>query len=198
MQEAEDKHLMLQFQKEGDAAAFGSLFRRYRLRLFAFLLRVSGSRDVAEEISQQTWLKLVEVASAGGFDAERATTFQSYLFAMARNLYIDQHTRRHEATRSHTVPQDVLVELADRTLATSDDIESIDRKRVSEALHEALRSLPLEQREVIAMWADDMSVDEMSRIVSAPHDTIMSRKKYALAKLRAALQAASIDAVNLT
>ena len=69
--------------RDGDAAAFDIVYEEYRSRLFNFLARLSRSRDVAEDLAEETWLRLV--ASSGRLAPD--TRFGPWLFAVARNLY---------------------------------------------------------------------------------------------------------------
>jgi len=67
----------------GDAAAFDAVYEEYRARLFTFLARLSRSRDVAEDLVEETWLRLV----ASGARLRPDTRLGPWLFAVARNLY---------------------------------------------------------------------------------------------------------------
>ena len=67
----------------GDAAAFDAVYEEYRARLFSFLARLSRSRDVAEDLAEETWLRLV----ASGRRLQPDTRLGPWLFTVARNLY---------------------------------------------------------------------------------------------------------------
>ena len=67
----------------GDAAAFDAVYEEYRARLYSFLARLSRSRDVAEDLAEETWLRLV--ASGGRLRPD--TRLGPWLFTVARNLY---------------------------------------------------------------------------------------------------------------
>ena len=69
--------------RDGDAAAFDAVYGEYRARLFSFLARLSRSRDVAEDLAEETWLRLV--ASGGRLQPD--TRLGPWLFTVARNLY---------------------------------------------------------------------------------------------------------------
>lgn len=170
---------MLQFQQQGDLSAFEQLFQRHRDPLFGFLLRLSANEAVAEDGSQQTWLRVVETARRGGYSAN-AAGFQTWLFTLARNWYIDEHVRRHESSRSITT--DRVNEIADRR--QSDDDEHENASHDTTALNETLLTLPFEQREVIVLWAYGFPMKQVADLTGAPLDTVISRKKYALQRLR--------------
>jgi RNA polymerase sigma-70 factor (ECF subfamily) len=69
--------------RDGDAAAFDAVYEEYRARLYSFLARLSRSRDVAEDLAEETWLRLV--ASSGRLRPD--TRLGPWLFTVARNLY---------------------------------------------------------------------------------------------------------------
>jgi RNA polymerase sigma-70 factor, ECF subfamily len=174
----------LSFQQKGDMAAFRTLFGRHRDPLLAYLRRVSGQPDIAEDVSQQAWLRLVETAQRGAYRSDPAASFRTFLFTLARNYYIDKHVRAHQ--HSHTTALDARHEASLPAVDPSPDRLVADTQS-SDALDLALRELPVEQRDVVALWSLDIDMDTIATIVQAPRDTVISRKKYALIKLRHAL-----------
>jgi RNA polymerase sigma-70 factor (ECF subfamily) len=70
--------------RTGDAAAFDRVYSEFNPRLFSFLARLSRSRDVAEDLLEETWLRLVDRAPKLRHD----TTLGPFLFTVARNLYV--------------------------------------------------------------------------------------------------------------
>ncbi|HKE95468.1 MAG TPA: sigma-70 family RNA polymerase sigma factor [Povalibacter sp.] len=196
MHEPDDKSLMLRFQADGDTAAFERLFSRNKDALLRFLLRLSGDPAIAEDISQHTWLRVIELAEAARYRADDAAAFRTFLFTLARNRYVDQQQRRHGATHTRSV------EPMDETLAGRADDAILDPQLLTadsqtiDLLDQALRALPTEQREVIAMWMQGVELVDVARIVGAPWATIVSRKKYALSKVRAFLERAGIRQVS--
>jgi RNA polymerase sigma-70 factor (ECF subfamily) len=69
--------------RDGDPAAFDAVYEEYRSRLYAFLARLSRSRDIAEDLAEETWLRLV--TSSGRLRPD--TRLGPWLFTVARNLY---------------------------------------------------------------------------------------------------------------
>ena len=177
--EPDDRELMRQFQDSCDAGAFEALFRRHAAGLYQFLLRLSGRPAVAEEASQQTWLKLVEMAEAGRY---RPGPFRAMLFSMARNHYFDEYVRSHEASR--TSPLDEVGDLPDDD---ADVGRLLERREGQEAVERALVALPPAQAEVVALWLQGFDLAEVAQITGASCHTVVSRKRYALVKLRRVL-----------
>jgi RNA polymerase sigma-70 factor (ECF subfamily) len=190
MKELRDAELMLIFQREHHYAAFEELFHRHKDALLAFLIRLTGTRAVAEDVSQQSWLKVIESARQGSYSDRVGVTFRTWLCTLARNHFVDEYKRKFVASR--TVPLPEFPELAGDVQWQSsapDPAELVDQQLVTARLQQALLVLPFEQREVIAFWAAGVELAEIVAIVRAPRDTVLSRKKYAIAKLRTLLQA---------
>jgi len=88
--------------KAGDGAAFEAVYEAFRPRLFSFLVRLSHRRDVAEDLLEETWLRLV--ARAGDLTDE--TRLGPWLFTVARNLFASwcRHRSLDENRLSDLVP----------------------------------------------------------------------------------------------
>ncbi len=186
-----DTALMLRFQTEGDYGAFEELFHRHRDGLIGFLRRLSGSQAVAEDISQQSWLKLIELARGGGYVSTGAA-FRTFLFTVARNHYFDEYHRKHEIVRTESLEarSEWAGEIVDPAHGPS------QRASVAEVrgrLEAALSTLPAEQREVVALWSTGLDLKTVAEITGSPWHTVVSRKKYAIGKLRAVLVESGAD-----
>jgi RNA polymerase sigma-70 factor (ECF subfamily) len=191
-----DATLIERFQAAGDVAAFEALFVRHRDALFAFLLRLAVNRSVAEDVSQQTWLQILESASRRGLRAEGTASFRTYLLTLGRNRFIDTYCRSHAVTRSQLLDDSMIESLPDPGAGDDDVIRGLDLGRMRQILSSAMAELPFLQREIIALWADGTDIDTMSALVEAPRETVLSRKKYALAKLRDALARRGVTEVQ--
>ncbi len=176
---------MLRFQA-GDARAFEVLVRRHRTPVFSFLLRLTGDRGRAEDLCQETFLKVVK-ASAGWQERARFTT---WLFSIARNLAVDE-ARRMSFRRAE--PLDAGPGEPPRPEPTSDAPAPdalADAALVRPQLEAALAALPPEQREVFLLREHaGLRFAEIAEVTGAPENTVKSRMRYALEALRAALAA---------
>jgi RNA polymerase sigma-70 factor (ECF subfamily) len=81
--DGQDELSLVERLRHGDAAAFDRVYDAYRPKLFAFLLRMSRSRSVAEDLLDETWLRLVTHARS----LRPETRLAPWLFTVARNLY---------------------------------------------------------------------------------------------------------------
>jgi RNA polymerase sigma factor (sigma-70 family) len=184
---ASDASLIEQFQSSGDVAAFEALFARHRDALFAFLLRLAVNRSVAEDVSQQTWLQILEAASRRSLRSTGNASFRTYLLTLGRNRFIDTYCRSHAVTRSQLLDDSMIETMPDPQSGDDEVIRALDLGRMRQILASVLAELPFPQREIIALWADGTDIETMATLVEAPRETVLSRKKYALAKLRDAL-----------
>jgi RNA polymerase sigma-70 factor (ECF subfamily) len=184
-----DAQLMLSFQRDGDQTALARLVERNGAALLRFLVRLSRNRAIAEDVAQQTWLKVMDVARHGTFAAASGVAFRTWLCTLARNHFIDEYQRKFAAARSVPLPADLCTTLAEAHRVVPDPAEPLDERQRTARLRKALQRLPLEQRQVVALWADGMRIGAIAALTAAPRDTVLSRKKYALAKLRVLMRA---------
>src|ERR1700682_3847366 len=150
-QERTDEELLAAYQ-QGDPGAFELLLRRHRAPLFTFLLRMLGDRTKAEDLAQESFLRIVKGAQAW----EHRTRFQTWLFTIARNLCIDQ-ARRDRLRRADRLDQtgpDDEPRLVDSVPGREIDPErGAQSARLRPVLQKALLGLPPEQRDVFVLRA---------------------------------------------
>lgn len=187
--QAPDAQLMLRFQHDGDRTALARLIERNGGELLRFLVRLSRNRTIAEDVAQQTWVKVMDVAHQGTFAAASGVAFRTWLCTLARNHFIDEYQRKFAAARTVPLPVDLGNVLAEVHRIAPDPAEPLDARQRSVQLRQALLRLPFEQRQVVALWADGMRIGAIAALTAAPRDTVLSRKKYALAKLRVLMRA---------
>lgn len=176
---AEDEVLMLAWAG-GDAAAFEALYRRHRDPLFRFLLGQLRDRPLAEEIYQDVWQRVI--AARSGWKPEAA--FATWLYRIAHNRLND-----HWRAQRHRPPAPLDADLRTAALADPDDPEGLaGRDEERERLQQALDELPDEQREAVLLrLQQELSLEEIGRITGVGRETVKSRLRYALDKLRARL-----------
>jgi RNA polymerase sigma-70 factor (ECF subfamily) len=190
--ERTDEELLAAFQ-QGDASAFERLLRRHRAPLYTFLVRMLGDREQAEDLAQETFLRVVKGAAAW----EHRARFQTWLYAIARNLCVDR-ARRDRFRRSESA--DAPIEEGGPTILDGAQSESPGPDRAAESermrplLARALLALPPDQREVFILREQaGLPFKEIAALVSANENTVKSRMRYALEGLRKALEAAGIS-----
>ena len=174
-----DEQLIQRVLSGGDGDAFETLFNRHRRELVAYLYRLSGNASIAEDVSQYAWLKVIETLRARRYRFDTGATFRTFLFTLGRNHFIDEYTRKFDNSRSADLEEA-------QHMPGPEPLPPEDHARRQEArqVQAALNELPFEQREVIALWADGASIEHMVQVTGAGRETVLSRKKYALTKLR--------------
>lgn len=167
--------------QRGDRGAFGSLMARYQNRLYRYLLRWVHDPATAEDLFQQTWLKVLE--KIGSFNPKHS--FDAWLFAVARNLAIDYLRRRRPQTLQE--PQDDSPPGLERYPARGPG--ALDRLLSSERaalVQQALESQPATYREVLSLrFEEEMKLEEIAEVLAIPLSTVKSRLGRALEHLRA-------------
>lgn len=180
-----DEALMLAYQK-GDVRAFEILLERHKKPVYNFILRFVRSRALAEDLLQETFLRVIK----GAARYERKAKFTTWLYTIARNLCVDQSRRaKHRKAQSLDAPMTNSGESGSLLdVVPGQDMPS-DRAAISEQLHDkihqALGNLSEEQREVFLMREFlDMPFKQIADVVGVPENTVKSRMRYALEKLR--------------
>jgi RNA polymerase sigma-70 factor (ECF subfamily) len=161
-----------------DQAAFASLFRYYAPRIKTYLRRLGAEEMVAEELAQESMLLVWRKAAQ--FDAKRASA-STWIFAIARNLRIDRLRREHRPEIDMLDP----MLIADPAAAADDLMSDAER---SQALHDALKTLPVEQSVVVTMsFFEDIPHSEIALRLGLPLGTVKSRVRLAMQRIRSQL-----------
>ncbi len=189
--DSSDEQLMLAF-REGEAASFEALVQRHRGPVFNFILRSTGNPARAEDLLQETWLKVIR----GSREYEPKARFTTWLYTIARNLCVD--SARKEAFRE-VVPLEaprregaaVAEWLADGRPAPD---RAAHNAHLRPLLEQALMSLPKEQREVFVLREySGVPFKEIAAVVGMSENTVKSRMRYALEGLRRRLLELGVD-----
>jgi len=176
---ASDEQLMLDWVA-GDMAAFEALYGRHRTRLYRFLMRHLRDAALADEFFQDIWQKVIGARAGWAPDAP----FGTWLYRIAHNRLGD-HWRASKYRPP--APED-----ADERAARIPDPDTPER-HLSEfeqrrRLQLALDALPPEQREVIVLRLEqELTLEEIGAITGVGRETVKSRLRYAMDKLRAGL-----------
>ncbi|HHW77272.1 MAG TPA: RNA polymerase sigma factor [Xanthomonadaceae bacterium] len=183
---AADETLMLRY-RDGDADAFARLYARHRGPLYRYLLRQCGQPAIAAELFQDVWLKLI--AARSGYAAQ--TRFGAWLYRIAHNRLID-----HYRASARSLPlsyADDCPEWAE--IPAPEEVQPEvreDRRRQAERLLELLAELPEAQREAVLLKEEaGLSLQEIAQVTGTGRETVKSRLRYALARLRQGLGGAS-------
>ncbi len=168
---ASDAELFSEFTK-GDTAAFNEIVSRYQGRLLNFVYHFTGDRETAQDIVQETFLRVYRKRK----EYRATANLSTWIFTIAGNLAKSElrHRKRwHFVPISKKIDQDVLVEIADQSLGP----DHIAEKRAMERdIQEAIGALPPKYREaVILRDIEGMPYEQIAQIVGCPVGTVKSR-----------------------
>jgi RNA polymerase sigma-70 factor (ECF subfamily) len=161
----EDDGKLLQLMAVGEERGFVSLYRKYQARVYRFSLQVSGIPQIAEEVTQETFLALMRAPSK--YQAERGSLLL-YLFGIARNLAW-KSARRSRLFAALDDDQDLVVHVPDLA-------GDMARREQVRRVREAVLSLPRKYREVIVLCSlQEFSYEEAASVVGSSIGTVRSR-----------------------
>ncbi|MEL7298556.1 MAG: sigma-70 family RNA polymerase sigma factor [Pseudomonadota bacterium] len=173
-----DETLMRRY-RDGDAASFDILYDRHKDSLYRFFVRQCSATAVAKELFQDVWLKLVRSRD----QYEPAAKFSTYLYRLAKNRLID-HYRKQGRRRA-------IAELTNADIAAVPGDEAVEPdtrvmgEQLGERIAAGIDALPEAQRCVFLMYQEsDMTIDDIASVMQVKRETIKSRLRYAMAKLR--------------
>lgn len=171
---------LMQAWAAGDGEAFAPLYARHRGRLYRFLLRQLREPTLADELFQDVWQRVVAARHGWAPDA----SFATWLYRIAHNRLAD-----HWRAQQHRPPAPVD---GDERAARIPDPDTPERT-LSEfeqrrQLQRAVDALPPEQREVLLLRLEqELTLEEIGAITGVGRETVKSRLRYAMDKLRARL-----------
>ena len=173
----DDSALMLRY-RDGDVAAFETLYRRHKDPVYRYLLRLSGHNETAEDVFQDVWGKIIKARSSYRPTAK----FTTFLYRVAHNCFID-HVRRNKRHAGNTTLEPELHGDPGETVETA-----TERSLARERLEVALTQLPEAQRDAFLLREEGgLSVDQIAAVTGCNRETAKSRLRYAVDKLRAAI-----------
>jgi len=187
LKDESDEALMLRYQR-GEVRAFELLLERHSKRVFNFILRFVKQRNTAEDLLQESFLRVVRNAQR----YKQKAKFTTWLYTIARNLCVDQSRRAvHRKTQSLDTPLGSEGHSTLLDIIPGDHISSeraLDAQKIQRQLHLAIDTLPNDQREVFWMRESlGMPFKEIAEITKSSENTVKSRMRYALLKLRSEL-----------
>jgi RNA polymerase sigma factor (sigma-70 family) len=164
----------------GDATAFELLYARHRAPLYRFLLRQLRDPATADELFQDVWQRVIGALPGWKPDA----AFRTWLFRIAHNR-LNDHWR---AARHRPPPPEDGDERAARQPDPSTPEHELSGFEQRRRLQTAIDRLPDEQRHVVLLRLEqELSLEEIGEVTGVGRETVKSRLRYAMDKLRAEL-----------
>lgn len=170
--------------RRGDPQALVSLLERYQHRLYRFLVRLVHEPATAEDLFQQTWLRVAE--NARRFDPSRG--FEPWLFSIARNLAMDYFRRVRPESLDEPLPSgDSRAEMLPAGQPSA--IEMLMREQRTSRLVDAMGELTPIYCEVLTLrFEDEMKLEEIAEVLNVPLSTVKTRLRRGLDALRTKLE----------
>jgi RNA polymerase sigma-70 factor (ECF subfamily) len=151
--------------RTGDLTAFDETYARYHARLFGFLARITGRRDVAHDLLQETWIRLAARAA----NLRDDTRLDAWLFTVARNLSVSFQ-------RWRALERQVLALLGAAATSDASPFDLTAAAQLEQRLEAALTALPLRYREVVLLVAvEGLSPQEVAGILRLRPEAVRQR-----------------------
>jgi len=166
--------------RKGDLEALAGLIEQYQARLYRYLLRLVHEPATAEDLFQQTWIRVAE--KIRNYDPKRI--FDNWLFTVARNLAFDHMRRYRPESLDEPMPsgESRLELVASDSPGAMEEMLGAERAALVGA---AMETLPLIFREVLSLrFEEGMKLEEIAGILQIPLSTVKSRLRRALEDLR--------------
>lgn len=164
----------------GEIDVLAQLVERYQHRLYRYLLRMVCQPSTAEDLFQQTWLRVMERIRC--YDPQRS--FEGWLFAVAHNLAVDHLRRRRPESLDELLPSGE-TQASLRQSVDPGALDQIISKERASHVADAVSELPLLFREVITLrFEEEMKLEEIATVLGVPMGTVKTRLHRAMKALR--------------
>ena len=185
LQQLDDIALMSRYRDDGDVIAFEELYGRHKGPIYRYLLRQCGNREVAEDLFQEVWTRIIKARESYRAIAQ----FNTYLYRVAHNCVIDNARKRK--VRPGDQNWDSIDDHPPVATGKTPEEESA-LEEIAAQLRVALDSLSDEQREAFLLHQESgLTLEQIGRVVGVGRETIKSRLRYAVMHLRRRLTAES-------
>lgn len=165
----------------GNEACMEMLINRYKTRVFTAIQLVVNDRYIAEDIFQETFLRVIHTLQKGKY--EESGKFLPWVIRIARNLAMDYYrSTKRMPTISSSDNDDIF---ANMRFADSNSEDNAIRRQNKNGLRELIKQLPAEQKEVLILrHYGDLSFKEIADVCNCSINTALGRMRYALINLR--------------
>lgn len=172
---------LIQRYIDGDCACFDTLLSRYQSKVYGYIFSVVKDKDVADDIFQDTFFKVVATINTGVYKDENK--FIHWVMRIAHNLIVDYFRRNNKMPMVPNRPDCDIVE----TLKLHDDNveQSIMRQQTSRNIRKLVRMLPPEQRRVVILrHYGKCDFKDIAARTGVSINTALGRMRYAIINLR--------------
>lgn len=167
---------------EGSNEAFDVLLNRYRSKVFSYIFHIVKNQDVADDIFQETFVKIIMTIKQGRY--VETGKFSAWVTRIARNLVID-YFRQEKSENLVSIDNDDVDLLNRRDLSDSTIEDNMVQTQICNDIRRLIHSLPDSQRNVIEMrFYQNMSFKEIADATNVSINTALGRMRYALMHIR--------------
>lgn len=167
---------------EGSNEAFDVLLNRYRGKVFSYIFHIVKNQDVADDIFQETFVKIIMTIKQGRY--VETGKFSAWVTRIARNLVID-YFRQEKSENLVSIDNDDIDILNRRDLSDSTIEDNMVQTQICNDIRRLIHSLPDSQRNVIEMrFYQNMSFKEIADATNVSINTALGRMRYALMHIR--------------
>ena len=179
-----DEALMMRYC-DGDYVAFKLLYQKHSQPLYRFIAWQSPRLDWTEEVVQDAWMRLHGARES----YTPQSSFKTFLYQIAKNRLTDLLRQRQDILASDMSRDDedesTFGYLADQNHDGESPEDSLSLRQQNAILHAAIKALPVEQREaLISQQFSQLSLEEIAEVTGVSIETVKSRLRYAMQKLR--------------
>ncbi|MGA2217508.1 MAG: RNA polymerase sigma factor [Terracidiphilus sp.] len=174
--------------KRQEAGLLDELIVRYQHRLLRYLLYLTSNREMAEDLFQEVWMRVL--VRGGQFNGK--ARFDTWLFTIARNLVIDQRRKRTMSSLDEIFEskndddRPMSFEVADSEPTPFDRFSNLeDREQIAAAL---LRLDTLHREVLVLRFHEELSLEEIAKVTGAPLSTVKSRLYRGMAAMKPHLE----------
>ncbi len=178
---------------DGNENALGALINRHQHRIYSFIFSKVFDRDIAEDIFQDTFIKVIRTLKRGKYNEEGK--FLPWVMRIAHNLVID-HFRKNKRMPKFDNNGDfnIFSVLSDEGLNAE---KQLIKDQIESDVQELIKELPEDQLEVLTMRIyKDMSFKEISERTGVSINTALGRMRYALINLRKIIEKRNLILTN--
>jgi len=180
----DDTPLLAAGLRRRDPDLLDRLIEQYQQRLYRYLLFLTGNPALAEDLFQETWVRVLE----RGHQYNAKNKFESWLFTIARNLAIDVSRRKKIASLENLGDPD-----SNQSYEPPDDrsasvLQMLVTRENQKAIQLSLLKIAPYYREVLLLrFQEELPLDEIAKVLATPISTVKSRLYRGLAALKSAL-----------
>lgn len=175
----------------GNNKAFDELLRRHQTKLFAYIMRIVNDADIADDIFQETFVKVITNIRQGKYvDTGK---FSAWLMRIAHNIIID-HFRQIKSEKTVSTDDENSPILNNAELAEASIEESMVNTQIHDDIRRIIDALPDNQREVLQMrFYQGLSFKEIAEATGTGINTALGRMRYAILNMKRLADANHIE-----